>query len=50
MKNEKNKKDRAKDPTSTGNMDEGDNEATRILYSDSISTAASEKNIRNKKK
>lgn len=50
MKDEKNKKDRSKDPTSTGNMDEGNNEATRILYSDSISTAAPGKNVRSKKK
>ena len=45
MKNQNNK-DFTKDPSSTGNVDEGRNETTRMLYSDSISTHASDEAIK----
>jgi hypothetical protein len=36
--------------SSTGAVDDGRNEATRILYTDSISAPASDKNLKKRKK
>lgn len=47
MKHDKNKKNN--NPSSTGNLDEGLNETTRINFTDSISTAASKETLKKKK-
>ena len=38
-----------KNPSVTGNMDEGFNEGTRLPYTDSISTRATKDSIKNNK-
>ncbi len=47
MKHNKNQKN--SNPSSSGNLDEGRNETTRIQYTDSISTAASKETLKKKK-